>query len=48
MTLERLRDQTADFVDVPERRADGNFVVIDFEGTVDGNRGRRKPQAARI
>src|SRR5256885_3144121 len=36
-TLERLRDQTADFVDVPERAAQmGDFVVIDFEGTVDG------------
>jgi trigger factor len=36
-TLERLRDQTADFVDVPERGAQmEDFVVIDFEGTVDG------------
>src|SRR6266436_5288323 len=36
-TLERLRDQTADFVDVPERPAQmKDFVVIDFEGTVDG------------
>src|SRR5256714_2572416 len=36
-TLERLRDQTADFVDVPERAAQmGDFVVIDFEGTIDG------------
>src|SRR5213596_3728990 len=36
-TLERLRDQTADFVDVPERAAQiEDFVVIDFEGTVDG------------
>src|SRR5207248_8254561 len=36
-TLERLRDQTADFVDVPERAAQmEDFVVIDFEGSVDG------------
>ena len=36
-TLERLRDQTADFVDAPDRPAQmGDFVVIDFEGTVDG------------
>src|SRR5436309_15488806 len=36
-TLERLRDQTADFVDVPERGAQmEDFVVVDFEGTVDG------------
>src|SRR5205823_4255677 len=36
-TLERLRDQTADFVDVPGRAAQmDDFVVIDFEGTVDG------------
>src|ERR1700731_4592149 len=36
-TLERLRDQTADFVDAPDRPAQmEDFVVIDFEGTVDG------------
>jgi trigger factor len=36
-TLERLRDQTADFVDIPERAAQmEDFVVIDFEGTMDG------------
>jgi trigger factor len=36
-TIERLRDQTADFVDVPERGAQmEDFVVIDFEGTVGG------------
>src|SRR2546423_12474636 len=36
-TVERLRDQTADFVDVPERAAQmEDFAVIDFEGTVDG------------
>src|SRR5690349_15172793 len=38
-TLERLRDQTADFVDAPDRAAQmDDFVVIDFDGTVD-----RKP-----
>src|SRR4029077_3636125 len=36
-TLERLRDQTADFVDASDRPAQmEDFVVIDFEGTVDG------------
>jgi trigger factor len=36
-TIERLRDQTADFVDVPERSAQmEDFAVIDFEGTIDG------------
>ena len=36
-TLERLRDQTADFVDSPDRAAQmEDFVVIDFEGTIDG------------
>ena len=36
-TIERLRDQTADFVDAPDRAAQmEDFVVIDFEGTVDG------------
>jgi len=36
-TLERLRDQTADFVDAPDRPAQvEDFAVIDFEGTVDG------------
>jgi trigger factor len=35
--LERLRDQTADFVDVPERGLEmDDFAVIDFEGTSDG------------
>jgi len=35
--LERLRDQTADFVDAPDRSAQmEDFVVIDFEGTIDG------------
>jgi trigger factor len=37
LALERLRDQSADFVDVPERGAAmEDFVVIDFEGTTDG------------
>ena len=36
-TIDRLRDQTADFVDVPERSAQmEDFAVIDFEGTIDG------------
>ncbi len=35
--IERLRDQAADFVDVPERGLEmGDFAVIDFEGTSDG------------
>src|SRR2546428_1869169 len=48
-TLERLRDQTADFVDVPERAAQmDDFVVIDFEGTVDGKPiGEVAPQASK-
>lgn len=35
--IERLRDQVADFVDVPERElAMGDFAVIDFTGAIDG------------
>ena len=35
--LERLRDQTADFADVPDRElAMGDFAVIDFIGAIDG------------
>jgi trigger factor len=35
--LERLRDQSADFVDVPERGLEmEDFAVIDFEGSIDG------------
>src|SRR5437773_1987986 len=35
--LERLRDQSADFVDAPERGLQmGDFGVIDFEGSIDG------------
>lgn len=47
--LERLRDQSADFVDVPERGAEmEDFVVIDFEGTVDGKPiGEIAPQASK-
>src|SRR6266496_4359959 len=34
--LERLREQTADFVDVPARELQmGDFAVLDFEGSVD-------------
>src|SRR5213596_4058460 len=37
VAIERLRDQTADFVDVPERGLEmGDFAVIDFEGSNDG------------
>src|SRR5262249_60149871 len=35
--LERLRDQSADFVDVPERGLEmDDFAVIDFDGSSDG------------
>jgi trigger factor len=35
--LERMRDQAADFVDVPERGLEmEDFAVIDFEGSIDG------------
>jgi trigger factor len=35
--LERLRDQAADFTDVPARElAMGDFAVIDFTGAIDG------------
>jgi trigger factor len=35
--VERLREQSADFVDVPARGAQlEDFAVIDFEGTIDG------------
>jgi trigger factor len=37
IAIERLRDQSADFVDVPERGLEmGDFAVIDFEGASDG------------
>lgn len=47
--LERLRDQSADFVDVPERALQmGDFAVIDFEGTVEGRPvSEVAPQASR-
>src|SRR5438132_5819708 len=35
--LERLREQSADFVDVPERGLEmEDFAVIDFEGAIEG------------
>jgi trigger factor len=35
--LERLREQAADFIDVPERGLQmGDFAVLDFEGTIEG------------
>ena len=35
--VERLRDQSADFVDIPERGLEmDDFAVIDFEGSSDG------------
>jgi trigger factor len=35
--VERLRDQSADFTDVPERALEeGDFAVIDFDGALDG------------
>jgi trigger factor len=47
--IERLRDQTADFVDVPERGAQmEDFGVIDFEGSVDGKPiGEVAPQSSK-
>ncbi|MEY2481424.1 MAG: trigger factor [Verrucomicrobiota bacterium] len=37
LALERLRDQSADFVDVPNRElAMQDFAVIDFDGAIDG------------
>jgi trigger factor len=37
LAIERLRDQSAEFVDVPERGLEmGDFAVIDFEGSSDG------------
>jgi trigger factor len=35
--LERLREQAADFVDVPERGLQmGDFAVLDFDGAIEG------------
>src|SRR6266480_4989732 len=47
--LERLRDQAADFVDVPERELQmGDFAVIDFEGLIDGKPiGEIAPEASK-
>src|SRR6266496_2681053 len=47
--LERLRDQAADFVEVPERELQmGDFAVIDFEGSIDGKQiGEIAPQASK-
>src|SRR5438105_6682608 len=37
LALERLREQSADFVDVPERGLEmDDFAVIDFDGAIDG------------
>ncbi len=38
MAVERLREQSADFVDLAEERgvAMEDFVVVDFEGSIDG------------
>src|SRR6266571_8905507 len=37
LALERLREQSADFVDVPERGLEmEDFAVIDFDGAIDG------------
>jgi trigger factor len=37
VAIERVRDQSADFIDVPERGLEmGDFAVIDFEGSSDG------------
>src|SRR2546425_6848321 len=37
LALERLREQSADFVDVPERGLEmEDFAVVDFDGAVDG------------
>jgi trigger factor len=35
--LERLREQAADFVDIPERGLEmGDFAVLDFDGAIEG------------
>src|SRR5438094_10280880 len=48
-TLERLREQTADFVDVLERAAQmEDFIVIEFEGTIEGKQfSEVAPQASK-
>src|SRR6266576_1557203 len=47
--LERLRDQSAEFVDVPGRGLQmGDFAVLDFEGSVDSKAiGEIAPQASK-
>src|SRR5438034_7689339 len=47
--LERLRDQSADFVDVPERVLQmGDFAVLDFEGSIENKPiGEIAPQASK-
>jgi trigger factor len=47
--LERLRDQSADFADVPERGLQmEDFAVIDFEGAIEGRPiGEIAPQASK-
>jgi trigger factor len=47
--LQRLRDQSADFVDVPGRGLQmGDFAVLDFEGSVDSKAiGEIAPQASK-
>src|SRR5919198_451145 len=47
--LERLRDQAADFVDVPERGLQmEDFAVVDFAGSIDGKPIREiAPQASK-
>jgi trigger factor len=47
--IERLREQGADFVDVPERALQmGDFAVLDFEGSVDGTPiGQLAPEASK-
>jgi trigger factor len=47
--LERLRDQAADFVEVPERELQmGDFAVIDFEGSIEGKPiGEIAPEASK-
>lgn len=36
-SLENLREQSADFTDVPERGAEmEDFIVVDYEGTING------------
>src|SRR5712691_3584119 len=47
LALERLREQSADFVDVPERGLEmEDFAVVDFVGAVDGKPNREDPTNA--